>query len=97
MTPEQEKLAAEAYWRWKGIEPPMPRAEVERRVLETLVAGKDGDFAVVKNLHVVIKNGRAAWFFKFTPKPVSAPLGAIRIAMRTRETRPRHLRAREHR
>jgi hypothetical protein len=82
MTPEQEKLAA-AYWRWKGIEPPMPRAEVERRVLETLVAGKDGDFAVVKNLHVVIKNGRAAWFFKFTPKPVSAPLGAIRISKPT--------------
>jgi hypothetical protein len=83
MTPEQEKLAAEAYWRWRGIEPPMPRAEVERRVLETLVAGKDGDFAVVKNLHVVIKNGRPAWVFKFTPKPVSAPLGAIRISKST--------------
>jgi hypothetical protein len=52
-------------------------------VLETLVAGKDGDFAVVKNLHVVIKNGRTAWFFKFTPKPVSAPWSAIRISKPT--------------
>jgi hypothetical protein len=75
MTPEQEKACAELYRRWRGIEPPMAREEVERRMLETLVAGKDGDFAVVKNLHVVIKNGRAAWFFKFTPKPVPAALG----------------------
>jgi hypothetical protein len=80
MTPEQQKVWAEAYRRWKGIEPPMPREEVERRVLETLIADKDGDFAVVKNLHVVIKNGRPAWFFKLTPKPVSAPLGAISIS-----------------
>jgi hypothetical protein len=80
MTPEQEKACAELYRRWRGIEPPMAREEVERRVLETLVAGKDGDFAVVKNLHVVIKNGRAAWFFKFTPKPLPAALGAIPIS-----------------
>jgi hypothetical protein len=80
MTPEHEKTSAELYRRWKGIEAPMPRDEVERRVRETLAAGKDGDFAVVKNLHVVIKNGRPAWFFKLTPKPVSAPLGAIPIS-----------------
>jgi len=80
MTPEREKLVAEAYRRWRGIEPPIPRDEVERRVRETLAAGKDGDFAVVKNLHVVIKNRRPAWFFKLTPKPVSAPLGTIPIS-----------------
>jgi hypothetical protein len=79
MTP-QYKWAPEAYWQWRGIEPPMPRDEVERRVRETLAVGKDGDFAVLKNLHVVIKNGRPAWFFKFTPKPVSAPLSAIPIS-----------------
>jgi hypothetical protein len=57
--------------------------------LETLVAGKDGDFAVVKNLHVVIKNGRPVWFFKLTPKPVSAPLGAIRISRPTERPKER--------
>jgi hypothetical protein len=80
MTPEQEKAWAALYRRYRGIEPPMPREEVERCVLETLVAGKDGDFAVVKNLHVVIKNGRPAWFFKLTPKAASAPLDAIPIS-----------------
>src|SRR5262245_45510378 len=79
MTPEQEKVL-EAYWRSREIEPPIRRDEVERRVRETLDAGKDDDFAVVRNLHVVIKNGRAAWFFKFTPKRVSPPSGAIPIS-----------------
>jgi hypothetical protein len=89
MTPEQEKLAAEAYRQWRGIEPPMPREEVERRVLETLVAGKDSDFSVVKNLHVVIKNGRPAWFLKLTPKPVSAPLGPIPTSKRKERPKER--------
>jgi hypothetical protein len=80
MTPEQEKCAAEAYRRWRGIEPPLPREEVERRVREALDAGKDDDFAVVKNLHVIIKNQRPAWYFKFTPTTVTAPSDAIRIS-----------------
>jgi hypothetical protein len=80
MTPEQEKAWAEAYRRLKGIEPPMPRDEVERRVCETLATGKDGDFAVVKNLHVVIKKGRPSWVFKFTPKRPPTPLGKISIS-----------------
>ena len=83
MTPEREKWWAELYRQYRGIKPPMPRDEVERRVRETLAAGKDGDFAVVKNLHVVIKNGRAAWFFKFTPKSVPAPSSAISICKST--------------
>jgi hypothetical protein len=84
MTPEQQKLWEELYRQWRGFEPPMPREEVERRLLEMLIAGKDDDFAVVKNLHVVIKNGRAAWFFKLTPKAASAPLHAIAISKRTK-------------
>jgi hypothetical protein len=80
MTPEQEKCAAEAYRRWRGIEPPLPREEVERRVREALDASKDDDFAVVKNLHVIIKNHRPAWYFKFTPTTVTASLDAIRIS-----------------
>jgi hypothetical protein len=80
MTPEQEKRAAEAYRRWRGIEPPLRREEVERRVREALDASKDDDFAIVKNLHVIIKNQRPAWYFKFTPTTVTAPLDAIRIS-----------------
>ena len=80
MTPEQERSAAELYRRWRGIEPPIPQGEVEHRVLEALCAGKDSDFSVVKNLHVVIKNRRAAWFFKFTPEPGSPPPGTVPIS-----------------
>ena len=79
MTPEQERLAAEFYRRWRGIEPPIRRGEVEHRVFEALCAGKDSDFSVVKNLHVVIKNGRAAdWIRRnltYAPDtiPISGP------------------------
>jgi hypothetical protein len=48
MTSEQEKCAAEAYRRWREIEPLLPREEVERRVRKALDATKDDGLRSLK-------------------------------------------------
>jgi hypothetical protein len=71
----RRKFGEQVYRQWRGTEPPMRREDVEARVMASLCDGKDTDFAVVKNLHLVIKNGRAEWYIKFTPKlPMVVPL-----------------------
>jgi hypothetical protein len=90
---QREQLRLEELFRnWRGIDPPMSQADVEARVLAAQCDGKDVDIGVFKNLHVVVtKNGRAAWWLKFTPKPPMVPR-SIAIAAEYFKQRPMKIR-----